>query len=150
MSGGITNVIGLNSQYYIQHQKAGNSKMVCDSHLHSLTNTDVTQTPTSTCTIETSNSSTASSNSSTASSGVSSSILSPSKTISELQQQQQHQIVTINYDLLSTNVRTELDQLELELLEGDITQKGYEKKKAKLLAPFMISQQQMSSRKYLN
>ena len=43
----------------------------------------------------------------------------------------------IRLDKLPTNVRFELDQLELELLEGDITQKGYEKKKAKLLAPYL-------------
>ncbi len=30
---------------------------------------------------------------------------------------------------LPKNIRFELDQLELEFLEGDLTQKGYEKKK---------------------
>ena len=35
---------------------------------------------------------------------------------------------------LPESVRAELAQLDLELVEGDITQKGYEKKKAKLLA----------------
>jgi hypothetical protein len=40
-------------------------------------------------------------------------------------------------DKLPTNVKFELDQLELELIEGDITQKGYDKKRAKLLAPFL-------------
>uniref|UniRef100_A0A6Q2Y021 DMAP1-binding domain-containing protein n=1 Tax=Esox lucius TaxID=8010 RepID=A0A6Q2Y021_ESOLU len=34
-------------------------------------------------------------------------------------------------------VRDHLAELELELSEGDITQKGYEKKRAKLLAPFL-------------
>uniref|UniRef100_A0A8C2DXK9 Disco-interacting protein 2 homolog Ba n=1 Tax=Cyprinus carpio TaxID=7962 RepID=A0A8C2DXK9_CYPCA len=34
-------------------------------------------------------------------------------------------------------VRDQLAELELELSEGDITQKGYEKKRAKLLAPFV-------------
>ena len=32
-------------------------------------------------------------------------------------------------------------ELDLELSEGDITQKGYEKKKAKLLAPFLRENQ---------
>jgi len=40
-------------------------------------------------------------------------------------------------DKLPSNVKFELDQLELELIEGDITQKGYDKKRAKLLAPFL-------------
>lgn len=43
----------------------------------------------------------------------------------------------IQLDHLPTNVRFELDQLELELLEGDLTQKGYDKKKARLLAPYL-------------
>ena len=38
---------------------------------------------------------------------------------------------------LPENIRNELNQLELELNEGDITQKGFEKKKAKLLEPFL-------------
>ena len=38
---------------------------------------------------------------------------------------------------LPAHMRFELDQLELELLEGDITQKGYDKKKAKLLANYL-------------
>jgi len=44
-----------------------------------------------------------------------------------------------NLDLeqLPASVRFELDQLELELLEGDITQKGYDKKRAKLLANYL-------------
>jgi hypothetical protein len=42
-----------------------------------------------------------------------------------------------NLDNLPSNIKFELDQLELELLEGDITQKGYDKKKAKLLAPYL-------------
>ena len=41
-----------------------------------------------------------------------------------------------SYMHLPPNVRFELDQLELEWLEGDLTQKGYEKKKNKLLAPY--------------
>lgn len=39
-------------------------------------------------------------------------------------------------DKLPLNIKNELDQLELELLEGDITQKGYEKKRNKLLEPY--------------
>nr|XP_033791975.1 disco-interacting protein 2 homolog B isoform X2 [Geotrypetes seraphini] len=38
---------------------------------------------------------------------------------------------------LPRDVREQLAELELELSEGDITQKGYEKKRAKLLAPFI-------------
>ncbi|XP_067844112.1 disco-interacting protein 2 homolog A-like [Heptranchias perlo] len=38
---------------------------------------------------------------------------------------------------LPRDVKMKLAELELELSEGDITQKGYEKKKAKLLAPFI-------------
>ncbi|XP_076359037.1 disco-interacting protein 2 homolog C-like [Tachypleus tridentatus] len=38
---------------------------------------------------------------------------------------------------LPPDVRDKLAELELELSEGDITQKGYEKKKAKLLGPYL-------------
>ncbi|XP_062893521.1 disco-interacting protein 2 homolog B-like isoform X2 [Mobula hypostoma] len=38
---------------------------------------------------------------------------------------------------LPREVREQLAELELELSEGDITPKGYEKKRAKLLAPFL-------------
>ena len=38
---------------------------------------------------------------------------------------------------LPSNVKFELDQLELELVEGDITQKGYEKKRNKLLSAYV-------------
>ncbi|XP_015214749.1 disco-interacting protein 2 homolog A isoform X3 [Lepisosteus oculatus] len=38
---------------------------------------------------------------------------------------------------LPAEVREKLAELELELSEGDITQKGYEKKRAKLLAPYV-------------
>lgn len=44
---------------------------------------------------------------------------------------------TLNLDLLPSNVKFELDQLELELLEGDITQKGYDKKRSKLIEPYL-------------
>lgn len=46
-------------------------------------------------------------------------------------------ISSLNLDLLPSNVKFELDQLELELLEGDITQKGYDKKRAKLIEPYL-------------
>ncbi|XP_017842176.1 disco-interacting protein 2 isoform X2 [Drosophila busckii] len=38
---------------------------------------------------------------------------------------------------LPADVREKLAELDLELSEGDITQKGYEKKRAKLLQPFL-------------
>ncbi|XP_078728127.1 disco-interacting protein 2 homolog C-like isoform X9 [Lampetra fluviatilis] len=38
---------------------------------------------------------------------------------------------------LPLEVRAKLAELELELSEGDITQKGYEKKRAKLLSPYI-------------
>uniref|UniRef100_A0A915CJN9 DMAP1-binding domain-containing protein n=1 Tax=Parascaris univalens TaxID=6257 RepID=A0A915CJN9_PARUN len=38
---------------------------------------------------------------------------------------------------LPSDVRERLAQLELELSEGDITQKGYDKKRQQLLAPFI-------------
>lgn len=44
---------------------------------------------------------------------------------------------TQNLDLLPSSVKFELDQLELELLEGDITQKGYDKKRSKLIEPYL-------------
>ncbi|RNA40286.1 disco-interacting 2 -like protein, partial [Brachionus plicatilis] len=44
---------------------------------------------------------------------------------------------SLNLDRLPSNVKFELDQLELELLEGDITQKGYDKKIAKLIEPYL-------------
>lgn len=40
---------------------------------------------------------------------------------------------------LPPDVREKLAELELELSEGDITQKGYEKKRARLLAPYLSS-----------
>uniref|UniRef100_A0AAV2M526 DMAP1-binding domain-containing protein n=1 Tax=Knipowitschia caucasica TaxID=637954 RepID=A0AAV2M526_KNICA len=39
---------------------------------------------------------------------------------------------------LPKQIRDQLAELDLELSEGDITQKGYEKKRTKLLAPFFI------------
>lgn len=49
-------------------------------------------------------------------------------------------INNLKLDQLPAHIRFELDQLELELLEGDITQKGYEKKKSKLLSSYLANQ----------
>lgn len=48
-------------------------------------------------------------------------------------------------DILSLpqDVREKLAELELELSEGDITQKGYEKKRSRLLSPYVPSQTQV-------
>lgn len=46
---------------------------------------------------------------------------------------------------LPGEVRDKIAELDLELSEGDITQKGYEKKKAKLLAPFLPQLQAQSN-----
>ncbi|XP_058987472.1 disco-interacting protein 2 isoform X2 [Musca domestica] len=43
----------------------------------------------------------------------------------------------VDVSLLPLDVREKLAELDLELSEGDITQKGYEKKRAKLLQPFL-------------
>ncbi|XP_047669956.1 disco-interacting protein 2 homolog B-A-like isoform X3 [Tachysurus fulvidraco] len=42
----------------------------------------------------------------------------------------------VDVSALPPEVREQLAELDLELSEGDITQKGYEKKRAKLLAPY--------------
>uniref|UniRef100_A0A8C2XI17 Disco-interacting protein 2 homolog Bb n=1 Tax=Cyclopterus lumpus TaxID=8103 RepID=A0A8C2XI17_CYCLU len=44
----------------------------------------------------------------------------------------------VDLSALPKEVRDQLAELDLELSEGDITQKGYEKKKIKLLAPYII------------
>ncbi|XP_014668958.1 PREDICTED: disco-interacting protein 2 homolog B-A-like [Priapulus caudatus] len=46
-----------------------------------------------------------------------------------------------DFAALPVDVRERLAELELELSEGDITQKGYEKKRRKLLGPYLGSQQ---------
>uniref|UniRef100_A0A914CNT1 DMAP1-binding domain-containing protein n=1 Tax=Acrobeloides nanus TaxID=290746 RepID=A0A914CNT1_9BILA len=46
----------------------------------------------------------------------------------------------IEISKLPSDVRTRLAKLELELSEGDITQKGYDKKRQLLLAPYIQSQ----------
>ncbi|XP_051780981.1 disco-interacting protein 2 homolog B-A isoform X2 [Erpetoichthys calabaricus] len=43
----------------------------------------------------------------------------------------------VDLSILPKEVRDQLAELDLELSEGDITQKGYEKKRAKLLAPYI-------------
>ncbi|VVC99775.1 unnamed protein product [Leptidea sinapis] len=48
---------------------------------------------------------------------------------------------------LPDDIRDKLAELDLELSEGDITQKGYEKKRTRLLAPF-IAQQQSQGMQY--
>ncbi|XP_023209303.1 disco-interacting protein 2 homolog B-A-like isoform X3 [Xiphophorus maculatus] len=44
----------------------------------------------------------------------------------------------VDLSTLPKEVRDQLAELDLELSEGDITQKGYEKKRTKLLAPYII------------
>uniref|UniRef100_A0A8C7T945 Disco-interacting protein 2 homolog Ba n=1 Tax=Oncorhynchus mykiss TaxID=8022 RepID=A0A8C7T945_ONCMY len=43
----------------------------------------------------------------------------------------------VDFSGIPKELRDHLAELELELSEGDITQKGYEKKRARLLAPFL-------------
>ena len=43
----------------------------------------------------------------------------------------------IDIRLLPADIRAKLAELDLELSEGDITQKGYDKKRQKLLAPYV-------------
>ncbi|XP_054168198.1 disco-interacting protein 2-like [Oppia nitens] len=50
----------------------------------------------------------------------------------------------IDVSSLPTDVREKLAELELELSEGDITQKGYEKKRSRLLAPYITCHQNQS------
>ncbi|KAI1731604.1 DMAP1-binding domain-containing protein [Ditylenchus destructor] len=53
----------------------------------------------------------------------------------------------VNLHKLPEHVRTKLAQLELELSEGDITEKGYEKKRRVLLAPYVQAQQRKKKQK---
>lgn len=46
----------------------------------------------------------------------------------------------VDISKLPQDVREKLAELDLELSEGDITQKGYEKKRARLLAPYVKTQ----------
>ncbi|XP_017575556.1 disco-interacting protein 2 homolog B-A isoform X4 [Pygocentrus nattereri] len=50
----------------------------------------------------------------------------------------------VEVSALPAEVREQLAELDLELSEGDITQKGYEKKRAKLLAPYIIQAQNLA------
>ena len=43
----------------------------------------------------------------------------------------------IDLRTLPDNIRRALAELDLELSEGDITQKGYDKKRQRLLAPYV-------------
>ncbi|XP_035660567.1 disco-interacting protein 2 homolog C-like isoform X6 [Branchiostoma floridae] len=52
----------------------------------------------------------------------------------------------VNTSSLPLEIRAKLAELELELSEGDITQKGFEKKRARLLAPYAQQQQQQQQR----
>uniref|UniRef100_A0A8C5GG83 Disco-interacting protein 2 homolog B-A-like n=1 Tax=Gouania willdenowi TaxID=441366 RepID=A0A8C5GG83_GOUWI len=45
---------------------------------------------------------------------------------------------SVDLSALPKEVRDQLAELDLELSEGDITQKGYEKKRTKVLAPYII------------
>jgi hypothetical protein len=66
---------------------------------------------------------------------------------SQLAKQHQHQMVLhdgmdladLDVQKLPASIKFELDQLELELLEGDITQKGYDKKRSRLLETYLKS-----------
>lgn len=50
--------------------------------------------------------------------------------------------VGVDFNQLPEDVRLKLAELDLELSEGDITQKGYDKKRSRLLAPFAIPKSQ--------
>ncbi|PAA89092.1 hypothetical protein BOX15_Mlig016788g1 [Macrostomum lignano] len=58
-----------------------------------------------------------------------------------MKQQSLNMSAEIDTSRLPLDVRAKLAELELELSDGDITQKGYEKKRAKLLDPYMGRQQ---------
>ncbi|XP_026863613.2 disco-interacting protein 2 homolog B-A isoform X1 [Electrophorus electricus] len=50
----------------------------------------------------------------------------------------------VDLSALPVEIREQLAELDLELSEGDITQKGYEKKRAKLLASYTIQTQNLA------
>uniref|UniRef100_A0A8C1V8G8 Disco-interacting protein 2 homolog Bb n=1 Tax=Cyprinus carpio TaxID=7962 RepID=A0A8C1V8G8_CYPCA len=52
----------------------------------------------------------------------------------------------VDVSALPQEVREQLAELDLELSEGDITQKGYEKKRAKVLAPYLTQTQSKNYR----
>ncbi|XP_035437494.1 disco-interacting protein 2 isoform X15 [Spodoptera frugiperda] len=49
--------------------------------------------------------------------------------------------LSVDISKLPDEIRDKLAELDLELSEGDITQKGYEKKRARLLTPYIPQQQ---------
>ncbi|XP_072930809.1 disco-interacting protein 2 isoform X2 [Epargyreus clarus] len=49
--------------------------------------------------------------------------------------------LSVDVSKLPDEIKDKLAELDLELSEGDITQKGYEKKRTRLLAPFVAQQQ---------
>ncbi|XP_013149453.1 PREDICTED: disco-interacting protein 2 [Papilio polytes] len=49
--------------------------------------------------------------------------------------------LSVDITKLPDEIRDKLAELDLELSEGDITQKGYEKKRARLLTPYIAQQQ---------
>ncbi|XP_049292779.1 disco-interacting protein 2 isoform X8 [Anopheles funestus] len=53
--------------------------------------------------------------------------------------------IIVDYGSLPDDVREKLAELELELSEGDITQKGYEKKRTRLLQPYLSKNVQHGS-----
>jgi hypothetical protein len=48
--------------------------------------------------------------------------------------------LNVDVSKLPEDVREKLAELDLELSEGDITQKGYEKKRTRLLSPYVPKQ----------
>ncbi|CAH2035035.1 unnamed protein product, partial [Iphiclides podalirius] len=49
--------------------------------------------------------------------------------------------LSVDVSKLPDEIRDKLAELDLELSEGDITQKGYEKKRSRLLTPYIAQQQ---------
>ncbi|CAB3226259.1 unnamed protein product [Arctia plantaginis] len=49
--------------------------------------------------------------------------------------------LSVDISKLPDEIRDKLAELDLELSEGDITQKGYEKKRTRLLTPYIPQQQ---------
>ncbi|XP_058460808.1 disco-interacting protein 2 isoform X14 [Malaya genurostris] len=54
--------------------------------------------------------------------------------------------IIVDYGNLPEDIREKLAELELELSEGDITQKGYEKKRTRLLQPYSTKNAQQEVR----
>nr|XP_018668928.1 disco-interacting protein 2 homolog C isoform X1 [Ciona intestinalis] len=55
-------------------------------------------------------------------------------------------LANINYSVLPLEVRAKLAELDIEISEGDITQKGYEKKRYRLLEPYLHELQKAATR----